>query len=364
MVKVTCENLTKFYGKFKGIEGISLEIEDGDYIAVLGPTGAGKTTTMYIIAGLILPTSGHVKFDDLEVTNIPAEDRNVGFVFEEYNLFPRMTVEKNVLFGPTVKKQDLDEAAKISGEMFHLLNISGKEDAYPNQVSGGQKQRVALARAIVSGAQLLIMDDPLIALDAKIREMLQVELRKLVKDLGLTCIHATHDIHEAMNVADKIAVFQNGTVVQFGSPEEIYNNPKTLEVASFLSESSTIEGIIRKKDNEKCLEINEDYQIIIETDLQEGTEAIALIPSELVDIRPLEKEDELNYDNIVEATLLDFKCIGEFYEYTLETLGTKIKGKELIGTTFTHKIESKVLFATDKDDYRVFKKQEKDNEKK
>jgi ABC-type Fe3+/spermidine/putrescine transport system ATPase subunit len=357
MVKVTCENLTKFYGKFKGIDGINLEIEDGEYIAVLGPTGAGKTTTMYVIAGLIQPSAGQVKFDDVDFTNIPAEDRNVGFVFEEYNLFPRMTVEKNVLFGPIVKKHDLNDAVKISGEMFHLLNISGKEEAYPNQVSGGQKQRVALARAIVSGAQLLIMDDPLRALDAKIREMLQVELRKLVKDLGLTCIHATHDIHEAMNVADKIAVFQEGRVAQFGTPEEIYNNPKTLEIASFLSESSTFEGVIRERKNEKYLETGDSILVKVVTDLEEGTEAIALIPSELVDIKPLEKRDELNYDNIVEATLLDFRCIGEFYEYSLETLGTTIKGKELIGTTFIHKTESKVLFATDKDDYRVFKKE-------
>ena len=357
MVKVTCENLSKFYGKFKGIESINLEIEDGEYVAVLGPTGAGKTTTMYTIAGLIQPSSGVVKFDDVDITNIPAEDRNVGFVFEEYNLFPRMTVEKNVLFGPIVKKHDLDDAIRISREMFHLLNISGKEDAYPNQVSGGQKQRVALARAIVSGAELLIMDDPLRALDAKIREILQDELRKLVKDLGLTCIHATHDIHEAMQVADKIAVFQDGKVVQFGTPEEIYNHPETLEIARFLSESSEFEGVVKEVGKEKFLEVNKKSRLKVETNLEDGIEAIALIPSELVDIRSIEERDELNYDNVVESTLLDFRCIGEFYEYSLDTLGTTIKGKELIGTIFNHKIKSKVLFATDKDDYRVYKKE-------
>ncbi|MHA1302976.1 MAG: ABC transporter ATP-binding protein, partial [Candidatus Heimdallarchaeaceae archaeon] len=193
MVSVRFENITKKYGDIIGVEKLNLSIADGEYVAILGPTGAGKTTTMYLVAGLISPTEGRIYFDEVDVTDLPAEDRNVGFVFEEYNLFPRMNVEENILFGPVVKNLDLNVSRKITRELLDLLNISGKEKNFPDEISGGQKQRVALARAIVSNAKLLVMDDPLRALDAKIREMLQVELRKLVKDLGLTCIHATHD---------------------------------------------------------------------------------------------------------------------------------------------------------------------------
>ena len=225
MVKVQLKNISKFYGKRKGVENIDLTIEDGEYLAVLGPTGSGKTTTMNIVAGLISPSEGKILFDEEDVTKRPAEDRNVGFVFEEYNLFPRMNVESNILFGPIVKALNLNESRQIAYEMLALLNISGKEKNFPDEISGGQKQRVALARAIVSNASMLVMDDPLRALDAKIREILQIELRILVKDLGLTCIHATHDTQEAMRVADKIAVFKDGTIVQVGTPEEVYNNP-------------------------------------------------------------------------------------------------------------------------------------------
>ncbi len=354
MVKVELENVTKYYDKIRGVEDINLIIEDGEYLAVLGPTGAGKTSTMYLIAGLIAPSKGTILFDDKDVTNLPTEDRDVGFVFEEYNLFPRMSVESNVLFGPIVKNLDLPESRQIARELFTLLNIAGKENNFPDEVSGGQKQRVALARAIVSNAELLVMDDPLRALDAKIREILQIELRNLVKDLGLTCIHATHDTHEAMRVADRIAVFKDGEIVQIGTPEEVYNKPNSLYVANFLGETTTIEGKILTINRGKYLVINEKLKIKIVTNLKDGDDAIALAPAELLDIFPLTEKDNLNYDNIHEATIIDSKCIGEFYEIILSFFGKTIKAKELIGKEIAYKKGTKVLVATDKDDFRVF----------
>ena len=169
MVKVQLKEVTKFYGNRRGVENINLLIEDGEYLAVLGATGAGKTTTMYLLAGLLTPSSGSIIFDEKDISKLPAEDRGIGFVFEEYNLFPRMLVEDNVLFGPLVKNLDREESKHVAKELFTLLNISGKEKNFPDEISGGQKQRVALARAIVSNAKLLVMDDPLRALDAKIR---------------------------------------------------------------------------------------------------------------------------------------------------------------------------------------------------
>ncbi len=353
MVKLELDNITKYYGKRRGVENINLSIEDGEYLAVLGPTGSGKTTTMYLVAGLLSPSEGKILFNGEDVTKVPSEDRNVGFVFEEYNLFPRMNAESNVLFGPIVKGLDLSDSRQVAREMFSLLNISGKEMNFPDEISGGQKQRVALARAIVSNANLLVMDDPLRALDAKIREILQVELRNLVKDLSLTCIHATHDTQEAMRVADKIAVFKDGAIVQFGTPEEVYNNPVSIYVANFLGETTELEGTILQEKNQSFL-ILEDIKIEIETDLKTGTKAVALIPAELADIHSLSERERLNYDNIIEAEIISTKCVGEFFDVDLIAFNQEIKAKELIGNDVPLTEGSKVLFATDKGDFRVF----------
>ncbi|MCE7741449.1 MAG: ABC transporter ATP-binding protein [Candidatus Heimdallarchaeota archaeon] len=364
MVKVELKDVTKFYGKIRGVENIDLSIDDGEYLAVLGPTGSGKTSTMYLLAGLLKPSSGSIHFDQTDVTKTPAEDREVGFVFEEYNLFPRMLVEENVLFGPVVKDLDIPESKLIAKELFTLLNIAGKEKNLPDEISGGQKQRVALARAIVSNAKLLVMDDPLRALDAKIREILQVELRKLVKDLGLTCIHATHDTHEAMRVADRIAVFKDGKIVQIGSPEEVYNHPNSLYVADFLGENTTIKGKISEKKNDCYFKTEDGLEFKIETSLNDGEEAIALVPSELLDVFDVSERKNINYDNILEGKVLKSKCIGEFNEIEIKLNNTIFKAKDLIGKNIPLKKGSTVLIATDKDDYRIFpQKEEIENEK-
>lgn len=274
-----------------------------------------------------------------------------------------MTVESNVLFGPTVKDLNLTDSRQIARELFSLLNISGKELNFPNEISGGQKQRVALARAIVSNANLLVMDDPLRALDAKIREILQVELRILVKDLGLTCIHATHDTQEAMRVADKIAVFKDGAIAQFGTPEDVYNHPVSLYVAKFLGETTEIKGIISQEKNQSYIEV-ENKRIKINTKLESGTEAIALIPAELVDIYPISEKNNITYDNIFEAEIASSKCVGEFYDVDLFTFNQTIKAKELIGKYLPLAEGSKVLFATDKGDFRVFPIEEDEKDEK
>jgi len=361
MVSVRMENVTKKYGKVIGIKDLSLSINDGEYVAILGPTGAGKTTTMYILAGLISPSSGKVFFDDVDVTDVPAEDRQIGFVFEEYNLFPRMNVEKNILFGPIVKNLDLSVSRKVALELLDLLNIKGKEKNYPNEISGGQKQRVALARAIVSNAKLLIMDDPLRALDAKIRDILQVELRKLVKDLGLTCIHATHDTHEAMRVADRILVFKDGQIVQDGTPEEIYNNPNSIYVADFLGENVSFRGEIFEEKEERYLLTENNLKLKVQTNYLPGTKVVALVPLELIDVYPKEESNSLNYDNIISGKLIKSKLIGEFFELILEISGMKIKAYELIGKkNIPTTPNSDIVIAMDKDDFRIF---ELENEK-
>ncbi|MHA1399774.1 MAG: ABC transporter ATP-binding protein [Candidatus Heimdallarchaeaceae archaeon] len=363
MVSVRFENITKKYGDIIGVEKLNLSIADGEYVAILGPTGAGKTTTMYLVAGLISPTEGRIYFDEVDVTDLPAEDRNVGFVFEEYNLFPRMNVEENILFGPVVKNLDLNVSRKITRELLDLLNISGKEKNFPDEISGGQKQRVALARAIVSNAKLLVMDDPLRALDAKIREMLQVELRKLVKDLGLTCIHATHDTHEAMRVADRIIVFKDGKIVQDGSPEEIYNNPASVYVAEFLGENVKLTGVIKREKEEPLLVTEDGTNLKVNTNLPNGAKVLALIPLELIDVYPISEKENLIYDNLIEAKLLECKLIGEFYEMKLEAFGKIIEGRELIGKEIPTAENMRVVIGTDRDDFRIFPLMDEETEK-
>ncbi|MHA1866328.1 MAG: ABC transporter ATP-binding protein [Candidatus Heimdallarchaeaceae archaeon] len=355
MVSVRMEKVSKNYGKVVGIKDLSLSIKDGEYVAILGPTGAGKTTTMYILAGLISPSSGKVFFDNVDVTNIPAEDRQIGFVFEEYNLFPRMSVEKNILFGPIVKNLDLSVSRKVAYELLNLLNIKGKEKNYPDEISGGQKQRVALARAIVSNAKLLIMDDPLRALDAKIRDILQVELRKLVKDLGLTCIHATHDTHEAMRVADRILIFKDGQIVQEGTPEEIYNNPNSIYVADFLGENVSFKGKIVVENEEKYLLTENNLKLRVQTDYSSGTNVVVLVPLELIDVYNKEESSNLNYDNIIPGKLIQAKLIGEFFELILDISGMKLKAYELIGKkNVPTSPNSEIVVGMDKDDFRIF----------
>lgn len=272
-----------------------------------------------------------------------------------------MNVEKNILFGPIVKNLDLSVSRKVALELLDLLNIKGKEKNYPNEISGGQKQRVALARAIVSNAKLLIMDDPLRALDAKIRDILQVELRKLVKDLGLTCIHATHDTHEAMRVADRILVFKDGQIVQDGTPEEIYNNPNSIYVADFLGENVSFRGEIFEEKEERYLLTENNLKLKVQTNYLTGTKVVALVPLELIDVYPKEESNSLNYDNIISGKLIKSKLIGEFFELILEISGMKIKAYELIGKkNIPTTPNSDIVIAMDKDDFRIF---ELENEK-
>ncbi|MHA1917517.1 MAG: ABC transporter ATP-binding protein [Candidatus Ranarchaeia archaeon] len=246
MPKIRMKNIIKMVDKKKGIKNLNLTINDGEYVVFLGPTGHGKTTTMRILAGIVKAKEGQIFINDDEVTNYDPEDRNIGFVFEQFALFPHLDVLKNVIYGPRVRGQNLKMARK-TGEEFLLMLLLGKRmKANPEELSGGMKQRVGIARALNTGSKLILMDEPYGALDAKVRRSLRTEIRRLSKDLGLTVIHATHDIYEAMEVADKIAIFKDGQIIQYGSPLEVYNKPKNIFIALFLGETNLFEGIVEK----------------------------------------------------------------------------------------------------------------------
>ncbi len=253
MVHIELKNITKIFRKFTALDNISLEVKDKEYFIILGPTGAGKTTLLKLIAGLLKPDSGTVFFDGKDVTNKTAGERNIGFMFENYALFPHMNIVENVSYSGRVHARDPKTTQTLVDQVLMMTLLTGRNGAYPEELSGGMKQRVALCRSLLNLEQtkLLILDEPLKALDAGLRMSLRRELLLMAKskELELTVIHVTNEEQEAMMIADRIAVINQGKIVQIGTPHEIYYHPKNLFVAYFMSEINYFEGICTK--NEK-----------------------------------------------------------------------------------------------------------------
>jgi len=244
MPEVRLVNVAKNFGKIVAVDNVSLQVHDREYFCLLGPSGCGKTTLLRIIAGLVQPDEGEIYIENRLVNHIPPEDRGIGFVFQEYALFPHMDVWDNVTYGPRVKAMGSKESEKLGREMLEMVRLFERLDAFPRELSGGMMQRVALARALAAGAKLLLLDEPLGALDAKIRQELRYELRRFVKDLQLTGIHVTHDQAEAMAISDRIAVMRKGKILQVGTPQELYMEPQHIFVANFIGESNFLEGYV------------------------------------------------------------------------------------------------------------------------
>lgn len=250
MVNIKLKNVTKHYRNVKAIEDISLEIRDKEYFIILGPTGAGKTTLLKIIAGLLEPDFGEIYFDGKKMNKTSPQQRNLGFMFENYALFPHLNTFENISYSSRVHDRNRENTRSTVEQVLMMAHLTGRNDALPKELSGGMQQRVALCRALMNLEQtrLLILDEPLKALDAGLRMSLRRDLLLMAKspELQLTVIHVTNDMREAMMVADRIAVIDQGQIVQIGSPHEIYYHPKNLFVANFMSEINYFEGICLK----------------------------------------------------------------------------------------------------------------------
>ena len=240
MVSVELREIEKRWEDF-ALRVERLKARNGEFLTLLGPSGCGKTTTLRIIAGLEKPDSGEVLFDGKAVNDLPPYERNIGIVFQDYALFPHMTVFKNVAFGLEMRRVPRGEIERRVKRALELVNLEGLENRYPEQLSGGQQQRVALARALVVEPEVLLLDEPLSNLDAKIRERLRSEIKRIQRELGITAIYVTHDQEEAMAISDRIAVMNFGRVEQVGKPLELYYRPKTEFVARFLGTSNILE---------------------------------------------------------------------------------------------------------------------------
>ncbi|MEJ0017827.1 MAG: ABC transporter ATP-binding protein [Acetobacteraceae bacterium] len=242
---VSLTRIEKRFDSVGAVRGVSLDIRSGEFLTLLGPSGSGKTTTLMMIAGFETPTAGDIAIDGRSVVALPPHRRNIGMVFQNYALFPHLTVAENIGFPLKQRGVDRTERARLVAETLELVQLPGYQARYPRQLSGGQQQRVALARAIVFRPRLLLMDEPLGALDKQLRENLQLEMRRLHADLGITFIYVTHDQEEALTMSDRVAVMNEGLVAQVGTPEDLYDRPCDRFVASFIGESNFLPGIVR-----------------------------------------------------------------------------------------------------------------------
>jgi spermidine/putrescine transport system ATP-binding protein len=242
---VTIEGVTKRFDDVVAVDNLSLEIESGSFFAMLGPSGCGKTTTLRMIGGFEEPNEGMIYLGDTEVSSLPSYRRDVNTVFQSYALFPHLSIFENVAFGLRRKRVGKAEVTERVGQALELVDLGGREKRKPSQLSGGQQQRVALARALVNRPRVLLLDEPLGALDLKLRKQMQLELKRIQHEVGITFVHVTHDQEEAMTMADQIAVMDAGHIEQLGSPTELYETPKTVFVAGFLGVSNLISGTVR-----------------------------------------------------------------------------------------------------------------------
>ncbi|RLE70764.1 MAG: sugar ABC transporter ATP-binding protein [Thermoprotei archaeon] len=256
MVSVKLVNLSKYFGKVRAVDDLNLEIKDREFVALLGPSGCGKTTTLLMIAGIYKPTKGYIYFDERVVNDLPPKERNVGMVFQTYALYPHMSVYDNIAFPLKLKKVPKSEIDRKVKEVARFLRIEELLNRKPSQLSGGQQQRVALARALAKEPQLFLMDEPLSNLDAKLRVTMRAELKKLQKELGITTIYVTHDQVEAMTMADRIAVLNEGRLQQYGNPHDLYNRPANLFVAGFIGSPpmNFLDGSVVEKEGEMYLD--------------------------------------------------------------------------------------------------------------
>jgi putative spermidine/putrescine transport system ATP-binding protein len=274
-------DLVKRYGDVVALGGVSLTVPAGEFVTLLGPSGSGKTTTLNMIAGFVEPDEGHLMMDGQPIEGVPPYRRNIGMVFQNYALFPHMTVEQNIAFPLKRRKRPKAEITTRVGEALELVGLHGLGRRFPRELSGGQQQRVALARALVFEPQVLLLDEPLGALDKRLRESLQLEFRRIHQELGITFIYVTHDQAEALVMSDRIAVFNEGRIEQVGRAEDLYERPECLFVARFLGDSNVLAGVVSRHNGTPRLQ-SEGYELLLpnQPDVADGEGAAVVIRPE------------------------------------------------------------------------------------
>jgi len=265
--EIRLENVSKSFGDFQAVNNVSLTIKDGELFSFLGPSGCGKTTILRMIAGFEVPSSGRIFIENQDITDIPPYKRQVNTIFQNYSLFPHMTIFENVAFGLRIKKIAEKEIQNQVFEMLRLVQMFDHKDKYPNQISGGQKQRIAIARALINKPKVLLLDEPVAALDLKLRQRMIIELMNIHDLVGITFIYVTHDQGEAMSVSDRMAIINKGQIVQTGLPDDIYERPNSIFSAYFIGDTNLIPG--------EVIGIEDDF-IEVQTELEQEGERLVL----------------------------------------------------------------------------------------
>lgn len=319
-VPICLKHLTKIFNSgeeaFKAVDDVNLQINAGELVTLLGPSGCGKTTILRMIAGFETPTEGQVFIGKHDVTSIAAKKRNIGFVFQNYALFPHMTVFDNIAYGLKIRKLPTGEIVRRVAEALETVSLGGIEDRFPNQLSGGEQQRVALARVLVINPQVLLMDEPLSNLDAKLRIYMRSEIRSLQKRLGITCVYVTHDQKEALALADRIAVLNGGKVEQIATPFELYTNPTSLFVADFIGQANILKGKLTSIDGNFAKVLISEITVIAyvgekSLEFKVGDEVAAAIRPESIEI--VSSDDGTLRGQIVSSVFL-----GDEIEYVVK----------------------------------------------
>ena len=304
-VIVKLENFSKSYGNKKIIKNINLEVYEGEFLTLLGSSGCGKTTILRSISGLDYPTEGKVYIDGEDVTKKEPPQRQVNTIFQNYALFPLMTVEENISFGLKMKKVPKKEISKRVKKMLELVHLEGYEKRKPKELSGGEQQRVSIARGLINNPKVLLLDEPLSALDLKLRKQMQIELKQLQRKLKVTFIYVTHDQDEALSMSDRIVVLRKGKIEQIGSPIEVYENPKSLYVADFLGESNMFHGkIVDKEDNKRIVLLENGSRVVVYSELELNKEIDIVVRPENIKISKTEKNTNC-FSGIISEQIYD-----------------------------------------------------------
>ncbi len=318
---IEIKNVTKEFDDLVVVNSANFDIKEGEFFSLLGPSGCGKTTTLRMIAGFDRPSEGQIKLAGEDVSNTPPYKRDVNTVFQQYALFPHMSLLKNVMFGLTMKGVKKSEARTRSMEMLEIVQLADYADRKPQQLSGGQQQRVALARALVNKPKALLLDEPLSALDLKLRQAMQLELKRIQREVGITFIFVTHDQTEALTMSDRIAVMSKGNVEQIGTPEEIYNVPATKFVAGFIGDANLIQAEVQSVD-EEGLDLRVGADVIRSESLagtfEPGDRVVAMIRPERIILKP-ENDPAKPTENYITCEVLSHSFQGAESRYSLMT---------------------------------------------
>ncbi len=321
---IRLEQLTRSYGTAKAVDNVSLSIAEGEFYSLLGPSGCGKSTTLRMVAGFVAPTSGRILIGGQDVTDLPPERRGIGIVFQNYAIFPHMSVAENIAFGLKLRRKSRDEIRTAVTDALAQVGLSGFEDRYQRNLSGGQQQRVALARVLVTQPQILLLDEPLSALDKALREEMKFWIKDLQQRLGITTIYVTHDQDEALTMSDRIGVMRAGRVEQSGTPREIYEEPATLFVTTFIGQSNVLEVMVGPRDCEYASATLEGHRLVAAggAGIAEG------VPARLV-VRP---ENILMGEEVARNSLvsLEARVLGETYQGAMMRYRLSLGAQELV----------------------------------